>query len=138
MAMIRGASDRRGNSLTPFVSTVAGAALVVAGVAAMTLVGGDGAGSCTAAGPTAPPEGRGLWISDSHLDEGRRLLLVVDPERRHAAVYHVDAATGTLALKSTRDIGWDLMLGDFNAQPPKPADIRKMIEAGGAPAVPSR
>lgn len=104
----------------------------------LTLWHGGSRGSCAAAGPLAPLEGRSLWISDSPLDDGRRLLLVIDSERRHAAVYHVDAAAGTLTLKSTRDIGWDLMVGDFNAQPPKPADIRKMIEAGGAPAAPSR
>lgn len=118
---------------------VIGAALTAAACVGLLMLGHDGSrGSAVAAGPQAPLDGRGLWVSDSPLDDGRRLLLVIDPERRHVAVYHVDTAAGTLTLKSTRDIGWDLMVGDFNAQPPKPADIRKMIEAGGSPAVPSR
>jgi hypothetical protein len=73
------------------------------------------------------PQG-GLWISAGPLDDSRRLLLVIDPQLKNAAVYHVDAAAGTLTLKSTRDISYDLMVGDFNAQPPKPADLQKMLE----------
>lgn len=73
--------------------------------------------------------GGNLWISDSPLDNGRRLLLIVDQELRNVAVYHVDGATGSLGLKSSRDISWDLMVGDFNALPPKPADLKRMLEA---------
>jgi hypothetical protein len=75
-----------------------------------------------------PHAGNGLWISAGPLDDQRRLLIVIDPHLKNAAVYHVDAAAGTLALKSTRDNSYDLMVGDFNAQAPKPADIRKMLE----------
>jgi len=77
-----------------------------------------------------PAEGAPLWISESRIDDARRLLIVVDPAGRHAALYHVDAATGTLALRSTRDITWDLMVDDFNAQEPKPAALRKMLQVG--------
>ena len=77
--------------------------------------------------PTAPGPGP-LWISESPLDEGRRLLLVVDQEARHAAVYHVDAVAGTLTLKSCRNLHWDLTLDDFNAQEPKPDSLRNMLQ----------
>jgi len=80
-----------------------------------------------------PPATGPLWMSDSALDDGRRLLIVVDTISRHAAVYHVDPATGGLTLKSARDLSWDLTLDDFNAQDPKPAALRKMLEAGGRP-----
>jgi len=76
-----------------------------------------------------PAGGTGLWISTGPLDEQRRLLLVVDPQFKNAAVYHVDAAAGTITLKSTRDISYDLLVGDFNAQAPKPADLKKMLDA---------
>lgn len=95
------------------------------------------AGGQTAAQRPAPPESvapGGLWISASPLDETRRLLLVIDPQLKNAAIYHVEAATGMLTLKSTRDISYDLMVGDFNAQEPKPADLKKMLE----PAPPRR
>jgi hypothetical protein len=70
------------------------------------------------------------------VDDARRLLVVIDQATRHAAVYHLDAATGTLVLRSTRDITWDLMVGDFNAQEPRPAALRKMLHA--PPAEPVR
>ena len=38
------------------------------------------------------------------------------------------ASGGTLTLKSTRDITWDLMVGDFNSQEPKPSALKKMLE----------
>ena len=79
-------------------------------------------------------ETNGLWISDSPLDDGRRLLIVVDPASRHAAVYQVDPASGSLGLKSARDLTWDLALDEFNVQEPRPAAIRRMIQAGQAPA----
>lgn len=71
-----------------------------------------------------------LWIHSTPLDERQQLLLVVDPNLRNAAIYHVDGPTGSLVLKSTRNITWDLMVGDFNAQEPKPAALRRMLEAG--------
>jgi hypothetical protein len=71
-----------------------------------------------------------LWIHAVPLDDRQQLLLVVDPQLRNAAVYHVDGPGGSLVLKSTRNITWDLMVGDFNAQEPKPADLRRMLEVG--------
>jgi hypothetical protein len=104
------------------------AAVIVAGW--LWLAGGQ-----TAAQRPAPPESvapGGLWISASPLDESRRLLLVIDPQFKNAAVYHLEAATGALTLKSTRDISYDLMVGDFNAQAPKPADLKKMLDLAPA------
>lgn len=80
-------------------------------------------------GIDAGPAGQ-LWISATQLDDHRQLLLVIDPQLRNAAVYHVDAPTGALTLKSTRNITWDLMVGDFNAQEPKPSALKKMLETG--------
>ena len=113
----------------PWESVTAGRGFaILAGLVAAWLwfTGGETAAQRPAA-PEAVASG-GLWISASPLDESRRLLLVIDPQLKNAAVYHVDAAAGTLALKSTRDISYDLMVGDFNAQAPKPADLKKMLE----------
>ncbi|MFM8496208.1 MAG: hypothetical protein ACKOEM_11895 [Planctomycetia bacterium] len=78
----------------------------------------------------APGVAGQLWIQAVPLDDRQQLLLVVDPQLRNAAVYHVDGPTGALVLKSTRNITWDLMVGDFNAQEPKPATLRRMLEVG--------
>ena len=84
------------------------------------------------------PAAQGLWISSTPLDESHLLLLVVDPQLKNAAVYHVDSAQGTLTLKSARNITWDLMVGDFNAQDPKPAALRRMLETAPESAPPGQ
>lgn len=73
-------------------------------------------------------EGGVLWTQSTPLEDGRQMLLVVDQQTRALAIYHVDPAAGTLTLKSTRDIRWDLMVEDFNGQEPRPAALRKMLE----------
>ena len=86
--------------------------------------------------PTAvsPSGAAGLWISESPLDEGRRLLVVIDAATRRAAVYHLDVASGSLTLKSARDLSWDLSLDEFNVQEPRPAALRKMLQSAPVPA----
>jgi hypothetical protein len=107
----------------------------VAALAAWLISGGELAAQRTV---RAGGEWAGLWASDSQLADGRRLLLVVDPATRHAAVYHVDPDRGTLTLRSARDISWDLMVEDFNAQEPKPAALRNLLQTGGSPPTPER
>ena len=78
-------------------------------------------------GPATEQSGP-LWTLATPLDDGRQMLLVVDQQNRTMAIYHVDPATGTLTLKSTRDVRWDLMVEDFNCQEPRPAALKKMLE----------
>ena len=77
-----------------------------------------------------------LWISANPIDDGRQLLLVIDPQVKNAAVYHVDTNTGALSLRSTRNITWDLLVPEYNAQEPRPATLKKMLEVApeGVPA----
>jgi hypothetical protein len=77
-----------------------------------------------------------LWVSATPLDDGRQLLLVIDPQLKNAAVYHVDGVSGSLTLRSTRNISFDLLVPEYNAQEPRPATLRKMLEVGaeGVPA----
>ena len=49
-------------------------------------------------GQAASPEH--LWTSTVPLDGNRHMLMVVDPIRQVLAVYHVDAATGAVTLRS--------------------------------------
>lgn len=85
--------------------------------------------------PALPPgsagdTGQGLWVSATPLDDGRQLLVVIDPAGRNAAVYHVDGHTGSLTLRSTRAIAWDLLVPEYNAQEPRPTALRKLVESG--------
>lgn len=77
-----------------------------------------------------------LWISATAIDANRQLLIVIDTHSKNAAIYHVDVATGVLTLKSARALTWDLLVGDFNTQDPKPAALKKMLETSRAAPVP--
>lgn len=102
--------------------------LAAAAGAASQVPGPRGPAPAAADGPA------GLWVSDSPLDDGRRLLVVVDPTTKHAAIYHLDPASGGLTLKSARDLTWDLSIDEFNAQEPRPAALKKMLQAVAPPA----
>jgi hypothetical protein len=43
-------------------------------------------------------------------------------------IYHVDTPTGTVTLKSARNISGDLQIDEFNAIGPLPRDIRGQLE----------
>lgn len=106
-------------------------------VAALVVLAAFGlwsAGELAAQRASTPGGGGPLWISETRLDDARRLLVVIDEVGRHAAIYHVDATAGTLTLRSTRDISWDLSVGDFNAQEPRPGAIQRMLQLPAAPA----
>ena len=83
-------------------------------------------------GQAASPEH--LWTSTVPLDGNRHMLMVVDPIRQVLAVYHVDAATGAVTLRSTRALAYDLQLEDFNAADPKPGALKKMLQLGSPPS----
>lgn len=106
------------------------AAWLALAVGAAALLGSRDLAAQRAARPLA--DAGSLWISDAAIDDARRMMIVVDPATRHAAVYHVDNASGSLTLRSTRDITWDLLVDDFNAQEPRPAALKRLIQAGPA------
>ncbi len=55
-------------------------------------------------------------------------FLVLDPRLRVMSVYQIDSATGVIALRSVRQIHWDLQLADYNGVNPLPREIRLMLE----------
>ena len=123
----------RSNAATPSVAHRRRPSLLGFGVlllASLAALQGWGMAAARPGGQEGP-----LWVSESRLDDGRRLLVIVDQTTRHAAIYHLDGTDGTLSLRSTRDISWDLMVDDFNAQEPKPAALRKMLQTPTAEAV---
>ena len=69
-----------------------------------------------------------FWTMSTPLEDGRQMLLLLDQQTRCLAIYHVDPAAGTLQLKSTRDLTWDLMIEEFNAMEPRPSGLKKMAE----------
>jgi hypothetical protein len=68
-------------------------------------------------------------IALSHdLGDGRQQVTVIDPKARVMAVYHVERTSGEIALKSVRNVHWDLQMEEFNGVSPAPRDIRSLLE----------
>lgn len=55
-------------------------------------------------------------------------ITLIDPRTQVISVYHVDRANGEIALKSVRNIRWDLLMEEFNAATPSPREIRSLID----------
>jgi hypothetical protein len=71
--------------------------------------------------------GSGLITSVATVGDHQQLM-VIDPENRTMAVYHIDSAKGEIELKSVRKIEFDLKMLEFNGTRPLPNDIRAMLE----------
>ncbi len=67
-------------------------------------------------------------VALSAVADGRQQITLVDPKAKVVAVYHIDQATGTIALRSVRQVHWDFQLDDFNTTNPTPREIRAMAE----------
>ena len=68
----------------------------------------------------------GLLFHASLLPGGVEQLTVIDPRNRSLAVYHVEAATAKIQLKSVRSLVWDLQMEHFNGQSPLPSELRQV------------
>jgi hypothetical protein len=82
-------------------------------------------------GPSVPsPAGVGseLVVVPTALGEKGQMLTVIDPRQRVLSVYHIDLATGKIALKSVRNIQWDLQVTALNNEIPLPLEIRSQLE----------
>jgi hypothetical protein len=60
--------------------------------------------------------------------EHRQQLVLVDPVRRVLGVYQVDPTSGEVALRSVRNVTWDLQMTEFNCAVPLPREIRSVVE----------
>jgi hypothetical protein len=78
-------------------------------------------------GPFAPdPSSSALVTHVLPAESGSQAVVVVDAGQRVMAVYHVDKTTGEIALRSVRNLTWDLQMLEFNSGEPLPQDIRDM------------
>jgi hypothetical protein len=69
----------------------------------------------------------GLIAVSSDTADGRQQVTVIDSKTRVMSVYHIEHASGAIALKSVRDISADLQMDEFNTASPLPREIRAMI-----------
>jgi hypothetical protein len=82
--------------------------------------------------PTAAPGNVGaagsLIALGTDTAEGRQQVTVIDSRAFVMTVYHVDKATGAIALKSVRNIQADLMMDEYNTDNPLPKEIRAILK----------
>jgi hypothetical protein len=95
-------------------------------VVATTAIPGSSEPAAVGQGPIVSSSTAPLFADVTSNDGGPQTVTVIDPIQRVMAVYHVDKASGEIALKSVRNLTWDLQLMDFNSQKPLPKDIRDM------------
>ncbi len=80
-------------------------------------------------GPSmAPQSGSDLIVIPTAAGDKGQMLTVVDARQRVMSVYRIDPTNGRIALKSVRNITWDLQLSDFNSEAPLPRELRSQIE----------
>jgi hypothetical protein len=106
----------------------------LAGIGLMAAVGGAlevGDNSPVVPQPTtsvAQGAGGDLIVVPLGTSEKGILLSVVDTRQRVMSVYRIEPASGKIALKSVRNLRWDLQMNDFNNDAPLPREIQSLIE----------
>jgi hypothetical protein len=77
----------------------------------------------------ASAAGEALVSHSLELADGKQQVTLIDSRARSMAVYQVDPRTGAIALKSVRNIHWDLQMDEFNSGGnPSPKEIRSLLE----------
>ena len=109
------------------LGTLLGVGLVMVAVALADQRGEVLAQRATPAVP-APVAGSELIVVPTPLGDRGQMLTVVDPKQRVLSVYHIDLMTGKIALKSVRNIHWDLQMTYLNNENPLPQEIRSLSE----------
>jgi hypothetical protein len=83
---------------------------------------GEGAGGASIGPGMLPAAG---LLSQVISQEGRpHTVVVTDPANAVLAVYHIDPVSGGIALKSVRNLSWDLKFTEYNSDNPSPQDVR--------------
>jgi len=77
---------------------------------------------------TSAVAGAELIVVPTSMGDKAQMLTVIDPRQHVLCVYHIDLATGKIALKSVRNIHWDLQISDLNNENPLPREIQSLLE----------
>jgi hypothetical protein len=105
-------------------------AVIGAGLMALALGGFAEGGRALAQRPSSAEAAANAEVIalTSTLGDNRQQLTLIDPRMRVMSVYHVDAASGGISLKSVRNFHWDMQMVEFNNAKPLPQEIRSMID----------
>jgi hypothetical protein len=70
----------------------------------------------------------GLIAIGETVEQKYQQVTVIDPKQRVMSVYHIDLASGTITLRSVRNIHWDLRMTDYNGKSPLSREIQALSE----------
>ena len=59
---------------------------------------------------------------------GPTRVIVIDPQQKRMAVYHVPIANGEIQIKSVRNLSADLQIQAYNSEEVSPIDTQKMLD----------
>ncbi len=76
----------------------------------------------------AMPGGGDLIVVPMPSGDKSQLLSVIDPRQRMLCVYRIDPTTGKIALKSARNLSWDMQMTYLNNEAPLPQEIQSLLE----------
>jgi hypothetical protein len=96
----------------------------------MAVLGGFASSSEAWAQRAAPHDAganAGLLAFTATVGDNGHQITIIDPHERVMGVYWVDNE-GKLALKSVRNIRWDLQMVDFNGVSPQSREVRSLVE----------
>jgi len=99
-------------------------ALVGAVLVFSALAGSPTPADSQAARPAAPT----VVVSTTALGDNEAMICLLDTAQQRLAVYVADAKRSRLRLLAVRDISADMMLTDFNNDPPLPKDVRARMD----------
>jgi len=101
------------------------ASLVVVAISAQV-----GRSTVYAQRPSGSPglTGDQLIALTSDVDQTHQQVTIIDSKSRVMSVYHIDRKSGEVALKSVRNVNWDLQMEEFNGVSPSPREIRSLLE----------
>lgn len=74
----------------------------------------------------APSSGSELIAFSTTVAGEVQQITIIDPRSRTMCVYHVES-DGKIALKSVRQIAWDLQIETLNNTAPLPQEVRSMV-----------
>ena len=69
----------------------------------------------------------GLIALSSDTADGRQQVAVIDSKTRVMSVYHIEHKSGSISLKSVRNLAADLEMDEYNTEQPLPRDIRAIL-----------
>ena len=68
-----------------------------------------------------------MIVVSANVGDKYQQLTVIDPKLRVMSVYHIEFATGQIALRSVRNFHFDLQMKQFNVKGLLPEEIETML-----------